>query len=1582
MVIFILFVKGYAPNMRSHKEVRWDNSHKNKKGYKRRPVLLKTAIAINLSMLLSPAWAGYTEVFDSDKNGSILIPAGESHVTVTSGATLSCNDVECTSGDTLTYKGVDDATQGPATLDIEEGGTITIDHHNSATTASAIKIDNFDDVTINNDGYINSVDKAIYAINNSDNIIVNNNGSIETSHHAITFDTGSSGVVNNNGAINSAKRTNATGIMINGGSVTINNNETGTIYGGKGSTSGRGIAVQNSGDAIINNKGDIIGFTNEGIVVNRDGSIELNNEGLIRGEASIAAINISSGNNNIKNEAGATIEGLINANAIKMSASGNADIENSGVIRTLGNADGTRTTVGVLVQGNSTTNIINNASGEISAVARYALESANNAVLNITNSGLIASTNNPDGPGEAVEAINFGSSKGGSLTLDTGSEIRGDVMVSAGAVALTLKGEGSEDSNFKGSNDTLGFDQLTMQGDDWMLSGDVALSGTSAETLLVNAGTLTLTGKTNQLNNGGTTITNGTLRLKDNASLNGTIDINNEGTLLIDSPDSNDYTVNNTLKGTGTLAVDLDATDNAFAFGNNPDSTFSGTVDLRQGTIDLNNDINVNALLPATLSLGAEAVATLTSNTAIGKLTLAGGQLDVNMVSPNQTSVLTVDYLDVSSSSAAQSSTVNLVDTMVTDAPQTPVGNLFDQDDADTNGGILVVAATNGVSQSGVQLNLTMDGETAAPRSYEIQDSELHTATATYDYTAISTRGDNTDPAGLYISYALTSLENNDPDALFVLDASTAKNSTMGAQLSGEGGFTFHTNSDDTITLVNTDNDYHGNTRVDNGTLAMGGDGVMGNTNELNIVGGANVDMNGYEQTVGVFEGTEGSTLDIDGGKLIITNGGHSKGALTGDGTLTLDGGEMEISGANDTLSADINIKSDATAKLNNVSGLGNGSVTLDGTLVFDNINDATFANTLSGTGTVDMKASDIVLADSAGYNGDITVDSDSQLTISALGDGNLTNNGNLIINTLDDRSFATNINGAGSLTKLGDGVASFSGNNTYSGDTYINEGTLWLTDTGTIGNAGSSQDIYVAEGATFGGSGSTINANVINDGTVSFGDATHTSAIFTINGNMDNSGAITSNGNAPGNTLLINGNYTAGDNASLTLNTQLGDDNSPTDKLIVTGDTTGDTTTLYINNIGGQGALTNQGINVIEVGGQSDGDFTLGNRVAINAYEYGLYQVDGDWYLQSKGTGDDDSDSADSGSDSADSGSDSADSGSSADSSGNDNGSGSGGGSSSTPQYRADIGAYLGNQWMVRNLQMQTLYDREGSQYHTADGGVWARFKAGSADSTAADGNVDIDNNYSQIQLGGDVLAWSNGSQSFSVGLMGSYITADTDSQGNRGANGSQYTATGNVSGYNVGIYATWFADTQTHQGAYLDSWYQYGTYNNTVDNGELGSTDYDSTAHAVSLETGYRYDIGLNNGNLVSLTPQAQVTWQHYDAENVTDRNGTHISGQDNNSWASRLGLRVAGTLNKKDGNVIQPFAEANWLYTSDDASVTFGTTTVKQNIPANRAELKAGIQVNLGQQWSINAQAAGQKGSDDYSDLNGSLNLRYNW
>ena len=553
--------------------------------------------------------------------------------------------------------------------------------------------------------------------------------------------------------------------------------------------------------------------------------------------------------------------------------------------------------------------------------------------------------------------------------------------------------------------------------------------------------------------------------------------------------------------------------------------------------------------------------------------------------------------------------------------------------------------------------------------------------------------------------------------------------------------------------------------------------------------------------------------------------------------------------------------------------------------------------------------------------------------TINAL-TGVITNSGLLDydLDAGDSRTENNSIQGSGSLQKTGQGTLLLTGNSTYSGDTLVDEGTLWLADSAVIGTpavSGSSSQLMngtvsVAAGATLGGTG-VINDDVSNTGNIAI-----------------------SQSNETGHTLTINGDYT-GNNGTLSLNTQLGDDASPTDKLLITGDTAG-TTTVFVTNTGGAGALTTKGIEVIDVGGQSDGIFTQGNQVQTGLYEYRLYEDAGDWYLRSQAVTpvdpDDDDDVT-----------------------------------PVDPQYRADIGAYLGNQWMARNLQMQTLYDREGSQLRTDDGSMWMRFKAGDASSTAANGHVDIDNNYSQLQIGGDILSWDDSVQSLKAGLMVSYINADTDSTGNRGVDGSQFSASGNVAGYNLGAYATWFADAKDHSGLYVDSWYQYGLYNNSVNNGDVGSKDYDSTASAVSLETGYRYDIGLENLNTVSLTPQAQVTWQQYKADAVV-QNGTRIDGQNGDSWTTRLGLRVDGKLHKNTTSVIQPFAEVNWLHTSDDVAVSFDGAEVKQDLPADRAEVKVGIQANLNSQWSITGQVAGQKGRNDYGDLNGSLDVRYSW
>ncbi|HAL22005.1 MAG TPA: autotransporter outer membrane beta-barrel domain-containing protein, partial [Stenotrophomonas sp.] len=89
-------------------------------------------------------------------------------------------------------------------------------------------------------------------------------------------------------------------------------------------------------------------------------------------------------------------------------------------------------------------------------------------------------------------------------------------------------------------------------------------------------------------------------------------------------------------------------------------------------------------------------------------------------------------------------------------------------------------------------------------------------------------------------------------------------------------------------------------------------------------------------------------------------------------------------------------------------------------------------------------------------------------------------------------------------------------------------------------------------------------------------------------------------------NTLTVHGDFHA-DDATLTFNAALGDDASKSDRLIIGGDTSG-TANVRVNNVGGAGAQTSQGIELISVGGASNGQFNLAGRAVGGQYEYFLF--------------------------------------------------------------------------------------------------------------------------------------------------------------------------------------------------------------------------------------------------------------------------------------------------------------------------------------------------------------------------------------
>ncbi|EBY7412919.1 fibronectin-binding autotransporter adhesin ShdA [Salmonella enterica subsp. enterica serovar Alachua] len=1152
-------------------------------------------------------------------------------------------------------------------------------------------------------------------------------------------------------------------------------------------------------------------------------------------------------------------------------------------------------------------------------------------------------------------------------------------LVKTGTGELTLNGDNDysggttiDDGVLIADNaDSLGTGAVANNGVLQVGEGELknTLSGTGS-LVKIGTGELTLNGDNDY--SGGTTITGGTLIA---ASVNalGSGDIDNSGVLQVGEGE-----LKNTLFGSGSLVKT--GTGELTLSG---DNTYSGGTTISGGTLIA---ANVNALgsgdidNSGTLMLDAEGefnLANVTTQSGATTELARGTTLNVDSLTQQADSTLNIDLSKANGESAITADSVTLGGTLnisgignVTDSwtPEAYTYTLIDSDSAITSDFDDLTIA--GMNREDVDF-LTIDGKV------DEADNTHYDLTASLSWYADRDNA-TTDAHGTFTL--------SDPDGSFNVAATlTDVDDTLdpgsrwdGKSLTKEGAGTL---------ILSGDNDYSGGTTINEGTLVAASTTALGTglvDNNATLV----LDVDGEVSAVGGITTHSGATtqlalgtsLDLGDSALIQQDGSTLNVELNSDSVQPL------ITGGSATLGGDL-VVSDASlqARASDAEFQSFKLMDMDSDISGDftsltmNLTDQ--PDYLTVTGTINPEdASEYLLTEGLSWNATATSATPAHGTFT-LGAGDSFE----VTSVLGDKTGNGDWDGK-SLTKLGAGKLTLSGANTYTGDTNVQEGTLWLTGAGTIGEVGSQQAVNVASDATFGGSnGTTVNGKVTNEGTLVFGDSEETGAIFTLNGDLINMGTITSGSSSstPGNTLYVDGDYT-GNGGSLYLNTVLGDDDSATDKLVITGDASG-TTDLYINGIG-DGAQTTNGIEVVDVGGVSTSDaFVLKNEVNASLYTYRLYwnESDNDWYLASKAQSDDD----DSGGDDSDvTPSDGGDDG------GNvtppDDG-GDGGnvtppddGGDVAPQYRADIGAYMGNQWMARNLQMQTLYDREGSQYRNADGSVWARFKAGKAESEAVSGNIDMDSNYSQFQLGGDILAWGNGQQSVTVGVMASYINADTDSTGNRGADGSQFTSSGNVDGYNLGVYATWFADAQTHSGAYVDSWYQYGFYNNSVESGDAGSESYDSTANAVSLETGYRYDIALSNGNTVSLTPQAQVVWQNYSADSVKDNYGTRIDGQDGDSWTTRLGLRVDGKLYKGSRTVIQPFAEANWLHTSDDVSVSFDDATVKQDLPANRAELKVGLQADIDKQWSVRAQVAGQTGSNDFGDLNGSLNLRYNW
>ncbi|MGX5839465.1 autotransporter outer membrane beta-barrel domain-containing protein [Mesorhizobium sp. ArgA1] len=741
--------------------------------------------------------------------------------------------------------------------------------------------------------------------------------------------------------------------------------------------------------------------------------------------------------------------------------------------------------------------------------------------------------------------------------------------------------------------------------------------------------------------------------------------------------------------------------------------------------------------------------------------------------------------------------------------------------------------------------------------------------------------GDSTYAGGTTISAGTLQLGNGGTTGSIIGDVTDngtlafdrSDDATFAGTISGSGAVVQQGSG---TTILTADSSYAGGTTISAGTLQLGNGGMSGS-----ITG--NVTNNGTL----VFDRSNGLILaGVISGSGGVVQQGSSTTALTGDNTYS--GGT--------TISA-------GTLQLGNrgTSGSITGDVTNNGTLAFYRTDNYTFAGTISGSGAVSQLGSGTTILTADNTYAGVTTISAGTLQLGNGGTsgsiaGNVTDNGTLAFNRSDAVTFAGVISGSGAVVQQGTGSTTLTGANTYSGGTTVSAGTLigqaTSFGTGNILNDATlvfDQPTDASFAAIIDGTGTLTkrgagNLNLTGINTLS-GATTIEAGKLSVNGSLANSavtilsgGALGGNGTvgnttlqaggviAPGNSiglLTVQGNF-VGAGGTVEIEAILDGDASPTDKLVITGDTSG-TANVKVIGIGGLGGQTVNGIKIIDVGGASAGTFNLqgdyvfegDQAVVAGAYAYRLYQNgvstpdDGDWYLRSALIDD-----------------------------------------PTSPLYAPTVPIYEAYAGVLQSFnQPGTLQQRVGNrswapQSAGAEAGnpIWGRIEAAHSqfDPGTSTTGTDYDADLWKLQAGLDVLLSETAAGVVVGGVTVHYGTVKSDVASGFGVGSIDTT------GYGVGGTLTWYGKN----GFYVDTQAELTWFDSDLESATLGRRLADGN-------NGFGYGLGIEAGQKIalqgrwSLTPQAQLSYASVDFDTFTDPFGAVVSNGSSDSLTGRLGL-----------------------------------------------------------------------------------------
>lgn len=863
------------------------------------------------------------------------------------------------------------------------------------------------------------------------------------------------------------------------------------------------------------------------------------------------------------------------------------------------------------------------------------------------------------------------------------------------------------------------------------------------------------------------------------------------------------------------------------------------------------------------------------------------------------------------------------------------------------------------ISGMGIGLNINIDGQSVEINNNEnaIISSETDNAVnmqsmaGTFNNSGIITGANN----GIFISEESSAISITNTDT-GVITGKNGLSSQIAVGLDNSGAITG--TAGDGIALSD------GNSKINNSGT------VQGSENGINVVDSAKADiinsgLLGGGGTAVMFASSKHNSLVLNTGSSLIGNV-ISTGS-TGN-TLSLVGSGTEDSnfvGLNDGDGfASVKMNGEAWTLTGNLDIIGSG----DSLQV--NSGQLTLAGAVANSGnTLVAEAATLQLG-----NGQKT----APLT------GSMTNNGTVIFNQGSDSTFATSIIGSGNVEKVDANTLTLTGTNSYTGNTLLKSGTTLVAEGATLGVVGSDATLTIDNGAQFASAGEVNNnIDILSGGILAAwnaveGNATlRTSGVDTINGNVTNSGTLllSAADNSVGNNFTINGDYTGSAGSQIVMNSTLGEDSSPTDHLSITGSSYGQSG-VSIANIGGLGAQTVNGMEIVSVSGSSEAQLTLSKPVVAGAYEYGLYQHDnGNWYLESKATpSDDPSDDTDDG----DSGSDSGTDGGSGTDGDSDNGSNTDNGGQSAPEVMApEVGAYLGNYLAAQSMFLHKRDDRDQLTFRNEDNlNTWMYVKGRYHENDAGGDKVSYDTTTTVLQVGSDFMSKPMDKGILRAGGMFGAGQAKTDSDAKHNVRDAQ----GKVDGFNVGLYATWQEDPKLRLGSYIDTWASYSWYNNTVTSNR-NNEKYDSKGFAASVEVGHAWVLPSDNARTWKIEPQAQMIYSYLDQENHTDPDGVRVTTVDNNSLFGRLGVK-SSYFEQHDVKAWQPYVAVNWLKGAGQNDLAFNGEKVSNDTPDDRGQLELGVTGNVNETTTISLRASGEWGENSYAAYGGHILLNHRW